>query len=145
MVSKATAFVAALCLAVPALASDDQPEKQKKLKRPGLELRATPRYSFSPARIMFTAELKGGDDVEALYCPEIEWDWDDEGKSVQESDCDPWTEGTKIERRFSNDHDYRKAGTYNVKATFRRSGRTLAQATVRVTVRAGLGDNTIED
>jgi len=36
-------------------------------------------------------------------------------------------------------------GTYNVKATFRRSGRTLAQATVRVTVRAGLGDNTIED
>ena len=43
-----------------------------------------------------------------------------------------------------NDHDYRKAGIYNVKATFRRSGRTLAQATVRVTVRAGLGDNTIE-
>jgi hypothetical protein len=91
--------------------------------------------AFSPVNVFFTAEFMGGDDLEEYHCPEIEWDWDDEGKSVQESDCDPWTEGTKIERRFSNDHDYRKAGTYNVKATFRRSGRTLAQATVRVTVR----------
>jgi hypothetical protein len=31
-----------------------------------------------------------------------------------------------------------------VKATFRKTDRTLAQATVRVTVRAGLGDPTIE-
>ncbi len=35
-------------------------------------------------------------------------------------------------------------GVYNIKATFRRTNRTLAQASVRVTVRAGLGDPTIE-
>ena len=142
----AVALAAALLLSGASFgAAKEQKDEPGKGKRPKLDLRANPRMAFSPVNVFFTAEFMGGDDIEEFHCPEIEWDWDDEGKSVQESDCDPWTEGTKIERRFSNDHDYRKAGTYNVKATFRRSGRTLAQATVRVTVRAGLGDNTIED
>jgi hypothetical protein len=143
---RAVALAAALLVSAAGLggAADSKGEPAKG-KKPKLDLRANPRMAFSPVNVFFTAEFTGGDDLEDYHCPEIEWDWDDEGKSVQESDCEPWTEGTKIERRFSNDHDYRKAGTYNVKATFRRSGRTLAQATVRVTVRAGLGDNTIED
>lgn len=142
---RAVALAAALLLSAAgagvAKASDDAP----KGKKPKLDLRANPRMAFSPVNVFFTAEFMGGDDIEEFHCPEIEWDWDDGGKSVQESDCAPWTEGTKIERRFSNDHDYRKAGSYNVKATFRRTGRPIAQASVRVTVRAGLGDNTIED
>jgi len=119
-------------------------KEEAKGKKPKLDLRATPRMAFSPVNVFFTAEFMGGDDLEEFHCPEIEWDWDDGGKSVQESDCQPFTPGTKIERRFSNDHTYSKAGVYNIKATFRRTNRTLAQATVRVTVRAGLGDPTIE-
>lgn len=119
-------------------------KEESKGKRPKLDLRANPRMAFSPVNVFFTAELMGGDDLEEFNCPEIEWEWDDGGKSVQESDCAPWTEGTKIERRFTADHDYQKAGVYNIKATFRRTNRTLAQATVRVTVRPGLGDPTIE-
>jgi PKD repeat protein len=117
---------------------------EAKGKKPKLDLRANPRMAFSPVSVFFTAEFMGGDDLEEYHCPEIEWDWDDGGKSVQESDCQPFTPGTKIERRFTNDHSYGKAGIYNVKATFRHTDRTFAQATVRVTVRAGLGDPTIE-
>jgi hypothetical protein len=114
-----------------------------KVKKPRLDLRATPRMAFSPVRILLTAELTGGDDVEEYHCPEIEWDWDDGGKSVQESDCKPFEAGvTKIERRFTADHEYRKAGVYNVRITMRRSNRPLATAAVRVTVRPGLGDPT---
>jgi hypothetical protein len=143
---RAVALAAALLLSGASFgAAKEQKDEPGKGKRPKLDLRANPRMAFSPVNVFFTAEFMGGDDLEEYHCPEIEWDWDDEGKSVQESDCEPWAEGTKIERRFSNDHDYRKAGTYNVKATFRRSGRTIAQASVRVTVRAGLGDNTIEN
>jgi hypothetical protein len=139
---RAVALAAALAMSgILAAGAADAP----KGKKPKLDLRANPRMAFSPVNVFFTAEFMGGDDLEEYHCPEIEWDWDDGGKSVQESDCSPWQEGMKIERRFSNDHDYRKAGTYNVKATFRRSSRPFAQATVRVTVRAGLGDNTIED
>ena len=51
---------------------------------------------------------------------------------------------TKIERRFTAEHEYRRAGVYNVKVTMRRTGRSIAASTVRVTVRPGLGDRTLE-
>jgi len=123
---------------VPGASADD------KGKKPDLNIRATPRFTFSPANILFTAELKGGDDVEELYCPEIEWEWGDGGKSVQESDCDPWKPGTKIERRFTNRHEYPYAGTYRIRITLSHSGKKIVAQTIEVTVRAGLGDPTME-
>lgn len=112
-----------------------------KVKKPTLELRVTPRMAFSPVTILMVAELKGGDDIEEYYCPEIEWDWDDGGKSVHEADCPPFENGTTtIDRRFSQEHHYSRAGMYNVKASFKKSGNTFLASTLRVTVRAGAGD-----
>jgi hypothetical protein len=92
-------LIAIAAFALPAAGND------AKLKKPSLALRSSPRFAFSPARVLFVAELTGGDDVEEYYCPELEWDWDDGSKSVQEPDCDPFVSGqTKIERRFSAAH-----------------------------------------
>ncbi len=126
----------ALAAIVPGAAagSDSKP------KKPGLELRAIPRMAFSPVNVLLTAELKGGDDAEEFYCPELEWDWDDGGKSTHEADCPAYEAGAAIERRYTEEHEYRKAGVYNVKLTLRHSGRSLAAQTVRVTVRPGIGD-----
>ncbi len=112
----------------------------EKVKKPKLELRSSPRHGFSPLTVLFTAELKGGDDIEEYYCPEIEWDWADGGKSVQESDCEPFEPGTKIERRFTRSHRFRRAGAYNVKVTLRHAERKLTHRTVRVDVKPGIGD-----
>ncbi len=126
----------AMALAAPARAGDEA-----KAKKPALALRVVPRMAFSPVTALFTAELSGGDDVEDLYCPEIEWDWDDGGKSDQESDCPPFEPGkTKIERHFTAEHEYPKAGVYSVKVTLRHAKRSLAAQTVKLTVRPGLGD-----
>jgi hypothetical protein len=112
-----------------------------KPKKPALEVRFTPRFGFSPLNVLFIAELKGGADVEEFYCPEIEWDWDDGGKSVKESDCPPYEDGvTHIERRFSQEHGFVRAGVYAVKITMRRSNHLIAKQTANVTVRPGLGD-----
>lgn len=127
-------FVASL---VPALGADDKPKKGKK---PGLELRATPRFAFSPANILFTAELKGGDDIEELHCPEVEWEWGDGGKSVAESDCDPFTETTAIQRRYTAHHTFQFAGNYRVRVTLRKAGKSIVSQSMSMTVRAGLGD-----
>jgi hypothetical protein len=136
-----TAVVAAaLGLLAPALGPAAGEDQAKKGKKPALEIRPSPRFAFSPANIFFTAELKGGDDVEELYCPEVEWEWGDGGKSVQEADCDPWTETTRIERRFTASHIFRFAGLYRVKVALRKSGKNLISQTVQITVRAGLGD-----
>jgi hypothetical protein len=138
VVAPVFALVAALAAAAPA-ADDPKP------KKPKLDVRATPRMAFSPVNVLLTAELTGGDDVEEFYCPEIEWEWDDGGKSVHEADCPEYQPGvSKIERRFTATHDYRKAGGYNVKITMRRANKTLAQTTIKITVRPGLGDRTME-
>lgn len=144
MLKRIAVALAALCLAAPSLALAAQEEKAKKGKRPGLELRYSPRFSFSPARIMITAELKGGDDVEELYCPEVEWEFGDGDRSVQEEDCDPWTADTTIERRFTAHHTFQYAGLYTVRVTLRKSGKSITTQTVQITVRAGLGDTSPE-
>ena len=112
-------------------------------KKPSLALRGTPRFSFSPVSVLFTAELTGGDDIEDFYCPELTWEWDDGGKSVQEADCAPFEPGsTKIERRFTANHSYGRASIYTVKVTLRRTGKTFAAQSVQITVRPGAGDRT---
>ena len=114
---------------------------EAKPKKPSLEMRVTPRMAFSPVTVLMVAELKGGDDIEQYYCPEIEWDWDDGGKSVHEADCPPFENGTTtIDRRFSQEHHYPRAGLYNVKASFKKSGNTFLASSIRITVRAGAGD-----
>jgi hypothetical protein len=136
----AVVFAALSLLAAAPFPAAAGEEKLPKGKKPALELRPSPRFAFSPANIFFTAELKGGDDVEELYCPEIEWEWGDGGKSVQEADCDPWTETSHIERRFTSNHTFQFAGLYRVKVTLRRSGKDILSQTVQITIRAGLGD-----
>jgi hypothetical protein len=132
------ALLAAWVVAVPGLAGDD--DKKEKGKRPEFHLRATPRFSFSPATILFTAELKGGDDVEDFYCPEVEWEWGDGGKSVSEGDCDPWEPGTKITRRYTGRHEFRYAGRYRVRVTLSRAGKDIVAQNITIQVRPGLGD-----
>lgn len=120
--------------------ADDKP------KKPGLNLRSTPRFAFSPARVLFVAELQGGDDVEEFYCPEVEWDWDDGGKSVTEADCPPFVPGeTKVQRRFSAEHDFKRAGSYNVKVSLRRLDKSFAVQNLRLTVRPGAGDRSFDE
>ena len=115
----------------------------EKARKPRLDLRAAPRMAFSPVNVLLTAELMGGDEADQLYCPEIEWNWDDGGKSVHESDCAPLEAGGTFERRFTAQHAFRQAGTYNVKVTMESQPTGLATATV--TVRAGAGDFTDQD
>src|SRR5262245_57903848 len=148
--SRAVAVFLACALGVavsaPAAPRDDKKSDdkkaadEKKAKRPALDLRISPRFAFSPAEILFTAELTGGDDSEQYHCPEIEWEWNDGGKSVTEADCDPYEPGMKMERRFTATHLYKNAGSYLVKVTLSKASRTIATQSVRVTIRPGLGD-----
>ena len=134
-----------LALALMTFASPQGLAKEDKGKKPHLDLRAAPRMAVSPAQVLFTAELMGGDDLEDYHCPELEWDWDDGGKSEHEADCAPFQPGMQIERRFTAEHRFVHQGTYNVKVTMRRAERVLASSRVTVTVRPGFGDVSGDD
>jgi hypothetical protein len=103
-------------------------------KRPHLALRASPRVAFSPVEVLAVAELKGGHDVEELYCPGLVWDWGDGSRSAHESDCAPFEAGKALERFFTARHRFRAPGMYSVRLTLVRADRTIAVATVPVNI-----------
>ena len=102
--------------------------------RPRLDLRASPRSAISPVYVLVVAELKGGDDLEEFYCPGLEWNWGDGTRSLYEADCPPFEPGTSLERRFSARHAFREAGEFDVQVRLRRADRSVATATVHVSV-----------
>lgn len=109
-----------------------------KPKRPTLGVRVSPRMAFSPVSVLATAELTGGEDSEDFYCLAIEWDWDDGSKSLQDSDCEPYEAGTKIERRFSSEHYYARGGNYNIRAALKTQDKLIATNAYRLLVRQGI-------
>lgn len=127
------------------LAQDDDKDKEKKeVKRPSLQLKVSPAISFSPARVVVSAELKGGaDDKADLYCPNLEWEWGDGTRSEAQTDCAPFEPGTsEIKRRFSSSHTYTTAGNYRAQLRLKRGSKVLVGGHVNVQVRAGLRDRT---
>ena len=118
-----------LALATPAQTSES------KVKKPRLDLRATPRIAMSPVNVLLVAELVGGEEVEEFYCPGLEWEWGDGSRSSFESDCPPFAPGVEFERRFSATHAYHRPGEYNVTVKLRRADRSLAVARSSISVR----------
>ena len=133
---KTAAAIAVLLVGAADLAHSDD----KKGKKPAMELRSSPRFAFSPAQILFTAELKGGDDVEELYCPEVEWEWGDETSSESTTDCEPYEAGkSQIKRRYTVQHEFRRPGTYKIYLHFKSSNRILGSGTTTLQVQPGVG------
>jgi hypothetical protein len=109
------------------------------VKRPKLTLRAQPPITMSPARVVLTGELNGGnDDYEEYYCATVEWDWGDDTRSESTADCEPYEAGkSQIKRRFVVEHVFRRPGMYKVYVHLKRKSKTLTSATVTVQVRSG--------
>src|SRR5574338_632726 len=98
----------ALSAAVASSAGDKE-------KRASISVKASPAIAFSPARITVSADLKGGDNQQELYCPTVEWEWGDGTRSDASADCDPYVEGkSEIKRHFTADRVLRSAGEYRV-------------------------------
>lgn len=127
-------YRAVLALLVVALAASAPAGERTKPRKPRLDLRTSPRFSFTPANVFATAELNGGDDDEEFYCPALVWDWDDGGRSAHEADCPPFRAGMTLERRFTAEHAYFRPGVYNVTVHMLRANRALAVASATVTV-----------
>jgi hypothetical protein len=110
--------------------------------KPSLSLKATPQMGFAPARVVLTAELKGGaNDYEDFYCASIEWDWGDGTKSVNQVDCDPFQAGkSEIERRHVVTHVFELPGDFNVEFRLKQKDKVVGIARTSVRIRAGVRD-----
>lgn len=119
---------------------NDKPSKEQDGKRPKMTLRLQPQVAIAPARITLTVELSGGsDDFEEYYCPSTEWAWGDDTSSESTTDCEPYEAGkSQIKRRYTTQHQFRRAGTYKVYFHLKLKDRILGSAMATLQVQPGL-------
>jgi hypothetical protein len=134
------AFPAILC--ATALTISTQAAGPDKKSKPTVSVKVTPVIGFSPARMVLTAELRGGaDDYEEFYCATVEWDWGDDTRSESKTDCEPYEAGkSEIKRRFTIDHTYNFAGDYRVEFRLKQKNKVVGRGTTDVKVRPGIRD-----
>jgi hypothetical protein len=139
----AAAIGAGVAASAPLLFAQDEKDR-KDVKKASLSLKASPTIVFSPARVVVTAELKGGaDDSPELYCPALEWDWGDGTRSESNVDCEPFEAGkSTIQRRFTASHTFNIAGSYRVQLRLKRGSKTILGGHVSLQVKPGLRDPT---
>lgn len=108
-------------------------------KRPSLALKVTPQVAFAPAKVVVRAEIRGGpDDLEDLYCPTVEWVWDDGTTSESSADCEPYQAGkSQIRRRFSAEHTFRNAGAFRIQLRLKKGDRVTGLGNTVLQVRPG--------
>lgn len=134
---------AAMCAAVvlsgvpgPAGAAADDVKKTK----PSVTMKSSPLVGFSPARIVVTAEVRGGDEAE-LYCATEEWEWGDDTQSRNTADCEPFEPGrSTIKRRFVLEHVFQGSGEYRVEFRLKQKNKVVARGATEVKVRPGIRD-----
>jgi hypothetical protein len=132
------AFTVLVCAPVIAAISPDIQND----KKASVSLKASPNVGFSPARIVLTAEVKGGpNDSEDLYCASIEWVWGDDTKSESKADCEPYEAGkSEIKRRYTLDHVYQTGGQYKVEFYLKQKNKRVLGAQTTITIRPGARD-----
>jgi hypothetical protein len=111
-------------------------------KKASISLKASPSMGFSPARVVATADVRGGpNDSEELYCASVEWVWGDDTKSESKADCDPYQAGTsEIRRRYTQEHTYYTAGNYRIEFYLKQKNKRVLGGRTSVTVRPGARD-----
>jgi hypothetical protein len=133
-------FPAILCgLALAASAQAAGPDKKDK---PSINVKVSPITGFSPARMVLTADLKGGaDDYEEFYCASVEWDWGDDTRSESKTDCEPYEAGkSTIKRHFTIDHVFNTAGDYRVEFRLKQKDKVVGRGSTDVKIRPGVRD-----
>ena len=106
----------------------------EKEKTVAVSLKAMPRVSPAPARILFTIELEGGADAD-VYCATLEFDWGDGTKTSQAGECPAFVPGeTPVERFYEVEHTYNRKGRPVVKLSLLKDGKPLARASVNIVV-----------
>jgi hypothetical protein len=135
--------VAVVVFLVTALTAAGAPGRSDdKGRKASLSVKVNPVLAFSPARVVATAELRGGTNTdEELYCPEVEWEWGDGTFSSATADCEPFEAGkSEVKRRYTAEHTYQQSGSYRLQLSLKRGKKSVVAGNTNLTVKPGVHD-----
>ena len=108
--------------------------------KPSISVKANPVVAFSPARVVVTADIKGGpNDYEDFYCATIEWWWGDGTTSNQTADCEPYQPGkSEFKRHFTIDRIFQSSGDFRVEFRLKKKDKVIGMGSTMVKIRPGI-------
>ena len=138
---RASCTIAALAAVLVATAASTAAQRDGADKKPSLSLKATPPAGFAPLRVHAVVDVRGGaNDYAEFYCATVQWDWDDGTISENSEDCDPYEAGkSQIKRRYTVQHQFRRAGNYKLYFHLKSRDRVIGSGTTTLQVQPGVG------
>lgn len=115
---------------------------------PKVELKASPRATMLAVgqcsvevRFVLSVDPRGDEDY---YCPRVEWEWEDETRSTEESDCPPYdaAKPAGLRRAWTRVRHFKYADEYRIKVHLYRADRRIktVEALATVTGWAGMSE-----
>jgi hypothetical protein len=109
--------------------------------KPEIELKAMPSMVILPvggraATVRFRLTIKDGGQ-EDYYCPRVEWEWEDDTRSDEESDCPPFDQADKTdhEKVLRRSRQFWEPGRHVIKARLYKGDRVVRVISTTVEVR----------
>ena len=110
-------------------------------EKPKVEFKANPQIASlgigprSAVTVMFRLSIKDAGN-EDLYCPKLEWEWEDDTRATEESDCVPFAEAQKSdhERSWSKSHQFWEPGDHTIRVRLYKGDRLVRTLETKVQV-----------
>jgi len=110
-------------------------------EKPKVELKANPRFATlgigprSAVTVMFRLSIKDAGN-EDLYCPKLEWEWEDDTRATEESDCVPFEQAQKPdhEKSWSKSHQFWEPGEHTIRVRLYKGDRLIRTLETKVEV-----------
>src|SRR5262245_28618683 len=96
------------------------------------QLGLPPRSSVT---VLFRLSIKDGGS-EDYYCPKLEWEWEDDTRATEESDCPPFAEAQKSdhEKSWSKSHTFWEPGEHTIRVHLYKGDRLIKTLDTKVEV-----------
>lgn len=109
--------------------------------KPKVELKANPQLAVlgigprSAATVRFRLSVKDGGN-EDYYCPRIEWEWEDDTRATEESDCPPFDQAQPPdhEKSWTKSRQFWEPGNHTVKVRLYKGDKLIRTIDTKVEV-----------
>jgi hypothetical protein len=110
-------------------------------EKPKVELKASPAIaqlgigSRASATVRFRLFIKDAGN-EDLYCPKLEWEWEDDTRATEESDCVPFAEAQKQdhEKSWTKSHTFWEPGDHTIRVRLYKGDRLIRTLETKVQI-----------
>jgi hypothetical protein len=110
-------------------------------EKPKVELKPSPQIASlgigprASATVRFRLSVKDAGN-EDYYCPKVEWEWEDETRATEDSDCPPFDKAQKQdhEKSWTKSHQFWEPGNHVIRVRLYKGDRLIKTLETKVEI-----------